>query len=190
MTPFLYMFNGLIRTYKSYWYYCYIFLSINCSIHSPSPIPPSPSSSHPSFLSPLVPTPHFLPRPLLLRHPSCLNNAAAAQLHCHCPRFNVNVVSLSQLLGHYHPSELIIVIQIRTNKTHYGEQRRAHVENKGPRGGEKDVALSDARVKLNDAPFERQTQQALYGVSETDATCKMYGYKLILFSDFPMGKST
>lgn len=122
-----------------------------CSIH-PSALPPSlrysiipifPLSSHPSFLSPLVPTPHFLPFPFFSIHPSRLNNADPTQLHCHCPRLNVNVVSLSQLLGHYHPSQLIIVMQRHRQTIHIRE-------NKGAHRAEKHVAVYDACVKLND----------------------------------------
>lgn len=70
--------------------------------------------------------------------------------HRHCPRFTVNAVSLSRLSGHYHPSELIIVTQIRTNKTHDGEQRNTHLENKEDAGTMSNVVAYDTRVKLND----------------------------------------
>lgn len=72
------------------------------------------------------------------------------QQHCHCPRFTVNVVSLSQLLGHYHPSELIIVTQIRTNQTHDGEQRNTYLGNKYEPGTKINVVAYDTHVKLND----------------------------------------
>lgn len=107
--------------------------SINCSIRSPTPIPIFPPSSHPSFLPPLVPTPHVLPFPLFSIHPSCLNNAVATQLQCHCPCFNVNVVSLSQLLGHYHPSQLIIVIQIHGQTKHITENKGTRVYSREQR---------------------------------------------------------
>ena len=121
-----------------------LFLSINCPISSFTSIPCFGSSSHASFLSPLVPT------PLFFHQPSCLNNAVATQQQCHCPRFNVNVVSLSQLLGHYHPSKLIIVIQTRTNKTHHREQRSTNLENKGAHDAKSCVVVCDAHIELND----------------------------------------
>ena len=125
-----------------------LFPSINRSIRTLAPIPTFPSLVS-SFLP--VPTPHFLPYPFLSPsiHPSHLNYAVATQLQCHCPRFNVNVVSLSQLLGHYHPSQLIIVIQIHGQTKHITENKGAQVENKGAHGKEKHVAVYDARVKFN-----------------------------------------
>lgn len=105
-----------------------LLLPINRSICSSTPIPTSRPSSHPSFLSPLVPTPLFLPFPFfflpsippvwIMQQP---RSCTAIVLH-----FNVNVVSLSQLLGHYHPSRLIIVIQIPRQTMHI-------TENKGTR---------------------------------------------------------
>lgn len=70
--------------------------------------------------------------------------------HHHCPRLTVNAVSLSQLSGHYHPSEQIIVTQTRTNKTHDGEQRNTHLENKDDARTKSNVVAHDTRVKLND----------------------------------------
>lgn len=96
---------------------------------------PAPSCSHSPF------------SPLFSVHPSCLNNAVATQLHCHCPCFNVNVVSLSQLLGHYHPSQLIIVIQIHGQTKHNTENKGTHVENKSAHGAEKHAAVYGALIK-------------------------------------------
>lgn len=136
--------------------------------------------SHPHFPSLVssflpVPTPHFLPYPFLSPsiHPSHLNYAVATQLQCHCPRFNVNVVSLSQLLGHYHPSQLIIVIQIHGQTKHLTENKGAQVENKGAHGKEKHVAVYAARVKFNLVLWRGKNRHFIF-VNDIDAICKMY----------------